>query len=132
MVGITSNSRQPVLEAGWVRPGALVVSIGAGQLPADLVAQTRVIVSARSELTGPGVRREPYTSMIAAGQWADDRIAAEIGEIIQGTAPARVNATDTVLYEMPGVSLWDVAILNWAYQWCLAHEVGTEFHLTDL
>lgn len=131
VVGVTSNARQPVLEAGWVKPGALVVSIASGQLPPDLVARSRVIVSGINEVVGAG-RREPYKSMIAAGTYSPDRIAAEMGEVLLGTKPGRGRDDEVVIYEMPGMSFWDVAVVRWAYDWAVANEVGTEFHLTSM
>lgn len=131
VVGVTSNARQPVLETDWVKPGALVVSIASGQLPADLVARSRVIVSGMNEVVGAG-RREPYKSMIAAGTYSPDRIAAEIGEVLLGVKPGRGRDDETVIYEMPGMSFWDVAVVRWAYNWAVANDVGREFHLTSM
>lgn len=131
VIGVTSNARQPVLEAEWVTPGALVVSIGSGQLPRSLVSSARVIVSGKNEVVGAG-RREPYKAMIAAGEYSTDRIAAEIGEVLLGTKPGRVRDDEVVIFEMPGMSFWDVAVVRWAYDWAVANEVGVEFHLTSM
>jgi ornithine cyclodeaminase/alanine dehydrogenase-like protein (mu-crystallin family) len=131
VIGICSNSRQPVLEASWVRPGAFIVSISGGQLPNDLITSSRVTVCTREDVVGPDAKREPYTSMIASGEWAADRVAAEMSEIILGKIPGRVSDDETVVHEMPGVSFWDTAIVNLAYRWAVTHEVGTPFNLSS-
>jgi ornithine cyclodeaminase len=129
VIAVTSSSRTPVLEADWVRTGACVISIASGQLPSELVARARLSVSSRDEVVGEEARREPYTSMIAAGELSSGRVV-EIGEIILGEAPGRVHDQEVILHEMPGLSFWDAAILGWAYDWAVRNGVGTSFNLS--
>jgi ornithine cyclodeaminase/alanine dehydrogenase-like protein (mu-crystallin family) len=129
LIAVTSSSRAPVLEADWVRRGACVISIASGQLPPDLVAQARLTVSARDEVVGSEARREPYASMIAAGELSAGRVV-EMGEIILGEVPGRVRDDEIVLHEMPGLSFWDAAILGWAYDWAVRNDAGTAFNLS--
>jgi ornithine cyclodeaminase/alanine dehydrogenase-like protein (mu-crystallin family) len=81
------------------------------------------------DVAGPGSRREPYTSLIASGQW-DPATAVELLDVIEGAAPGRTRDDEIVLYEMPGMAAWDTAIFNWVYRWAVAHEIGTPFHLS--
>ncbi|HZT07767.1 MAG TPA: ornithine cyclodeaminase family protein [Chloroflexota bacterium] len=129
VVGVTSNAREPVLQAEWVRAGALILSMSAGQLPPEVVLRSRVIVSSMPEVVE--VRREPYRSLIADGRWGADRVAATMAEVIEGGTPGRTSQSETVLYEMPGMSIWDTAIMRWAYRWALANELGSTFHLSS-
>lgn len=127
VIGVVSNAREPVLDAEWVRPGTLVFSLASGQLPAELIRRTRVIVSAREEVA---TRREPYASMAAAGTWDRESIG-EFGDVVLGKIPGRVRDDEIVVYEMPGMSIWDTAIVAWVYPWAMAHEVGTPIHLSS-
>jgi alanine dehydrogenase len=129
VLAVVSSGRQPVLEADWVRHGALVISIASGQLPPDLISTSRVSVSARSEVVGDGVKREPYTSLAASGAWSPGRVV-EMGEIVMGEVPGRVLEEETVIHEMPGLSFWDAAILSWVYDWAVRNRVGTSFNLS--
>jgi alanine dehydrogenase len=129
LIAVASSARAPVLEADWVRPGACVVSIASGQLPPALVARARLTVSARDEVVGAEARREPYGSMIAAGELSAGRVV-ELGEIILGDVPGRVREDEIIVHEMPGLSFWDAAILGWAYDWAVRNRVGLSFNLS--
>lgn len=129
VIGITSSAREPVLHRAWIRPGAHVISIAGGQLPADLVLNARIVVSSRADIAGPAARREPYTSLIASGAWDPTR-AVEMVDVITGAAPARTRPDEIVIYEMPGMGVWDTAIFAWAYQWARQNGIGTPFHLS--
>jgi ornithine cyclodeaminase/alanine dehydrogenase-like protein (mu-crystallin family) len=129
IVSLATNSRACVLEAGWVSAGAQVISITSGQLPPELVAGSRVIVSWKEEVLAGESPRQPYTAMIAAGTWSPDKIAAELGEVILGKIPAREKAGETVLFESVGMPSLDTAASAWAYEWAQKHQLGTSFSL---
>jgi ornithine cyclodeaminase/alanine dehydrogenase-like protein (mu-crystallin family) len=129
VVGITSNAREPVLEADWVQPGALVVSIANAQLPPELIMRARVIASARSSFAVEA-RREPYSSLAASGTWGPERLVGEMADVIAGVVQARKSPGDVVVLELVGLSAWDAAALNWAYRWAEANDVGEVFHLS--
>jgi alanine dehydrogenase len=128
VIGVTSNSREPALHADWVRPGALVISMSAGQLAPEVVLQSRVIVASKPEVVEG--RREPFRSLIADGRWSAEGVAATLAEVMEGQRPGRQSQDETILYEMPGMSVWDIAIMRWAYDWAVANELGSTFHLS--
>jgi ornithine cyclodeaminase/alanine dehydrogenase-like protein (mu-crystallin family) len=130
VLGVTSNAANPVFESSWLKPGALVISIAAGQVPPDLVPSARVVVSSIPDVAGPGARREPYTSLIASGAW-DPARAIELVDVIAGALPGRTRGDEVVLYEMAGMGAWDTAIFRWVYRWATEHAVGTPFHLSS-
>jgi ornithine cyclodeaminase/alanine dehydrogenase-like protein (mu-crystallin family) len=125
IVSLATNSRTPVVEAGWIAPGALVISITSGQLPQSLVAQSRVVIAWKEEIREGKQAREPYSTMIASGTWSAEKIAAELGEVMLGKIAARTSATDTVVFESSGMPIFDAAATAWAYRWALDHKVGT-------
>src|SRR5436190_22771581 len=43
IIGLANNSRSPVLDLAWVQTGALVISIGGGQLPPEVTDGPRVV-----------------------------------------------------------------------------------------
>lgn len=130
VIGIASNARAPVVEADWVRPGALVVNIGAGQVPPELALRARIIVSSREGVVGEHARREPLATLIRTGAWRAEDVAAELADVIAGKAVARTAPEQTVLFEMAGLSAWDVAIARWAYDWAERTGVGQRFSLS--
>jgi ornithine cyclodeaminase/alanine dehydrogenase-like protein (mu-crystallin family) len=129
IISVATNSRAAVLESHWISPGALVVSITGGQLPQDLIANSRVIVSWKEEVLGGEAPRQPYMAMIAAGTWSGDKIAGELGEVILGQIPARQHPGETVVFECVGMPLWDTAATAWVYRWARENNLGTPFTL---
>ena len=129
IIGVATNSRSKVLEAEWISPGSLVISITSGQLAPELVARSRVIVSWKEEVLEGESPREPYKTMIVAGTWSGDKIAGELGEVILGKIPARQDKTETVLFECVGMPAFDTAVSAWAYRWATEHQSGTSFSL---
>lgn len=129
IVCITATGRGPALDAAWVRPGALLISITGQGLPTGL--PLRVVVPA---LEGPTIRPsgwDPRPVMSSTGGRDPSTVAATLLDIMRGTAQARLHDDDIVLYEQRGSFAWDPALLYWAYNWALEHGVGTTFHLTS-
>lgn len=130
LVSLATSSRAPVIEPQWIERGALVISITSGQLPREIVANSRVIVSWKEEVLGGEAPRQPYMAMIADGSWSAEKIAGELGDVILGRIPARVNESETVVFESVGMPIWDTAATAWAYRWAIANGVGTSFSLS--
>jgi alanine dehydrogenase len=129
IVSLATSSRSPVIEPQWIKPGALIVSITSGQLPRETVAKSRVIVSWKDEVLGGEAPRQPYSAMIADGSWSADNIAGELGDVILGNVPARLNENETVVFESVGTPIWDTVTTAWAYRWAAANGVGVKFSL---
>ena len=129
MVSLATSSRSPVIEPGWIKPGALIVSITSGQLPRQTVANSRVIVSWKEELLGGEAPRQPYMAMIGDGSWSAAKIAGELGDVILGKIPGRASENETVVFESVGMAIWDTVAAAWAYRWAVAQGVGTKFSL---
>lgn len=128
IICITATGRGPAIDASWVRPGALVVSIAGQGVPPDLL--TRVVVPA---LEGPVVRPsgwDPRPVMASTGGRDPSTVATTLLEIIRGTARARQHEDDVVLYEQRGSYAWDAALLRWAYDWACKHQAGSIFNLS--
>ncbi len=129
MVSLATSSRASVIEPQWIQPGALVVSITSGQLPRETVASSRVIVSWKEEVLGGEAPRQPYMAMIADGTWSAEKIAGELGDVILGKTPARVNENETVVFESVGMPIWDTVATAWAYRWAAEQGAGASFSL---
>jgi alanine dehydrogenase len=128
IVDVATSARHPVLESRWVSRGALVISIGNGQLPQELVAGSRVFVSSKDELSNFKPPRQPYTTLIEGGTWSHDQ-TTELSEVLLGKKPARQDESEIILFELLGMPAWDAAASAWAYRWALDHRTGTVFSM---
>ena len=129
IICVAASNKGPVLEAAWVQPGALVISITGQGLPSDLGA--RVVVPA---LEGPETRPsgwDPRPVMKSTGGRDLSTIATTLLDVIRGNTSARQRDDDILLYEQRGSYSWDAALLRWVYNWALEHRVGTSFQLTS-
>ena len=126
IVGLANNSREPVIDLAWVKAGALVISIGSGQLPPAVMDGPRVVATTWDSLA----TREPYASRVKAGSYARQDVAAELGAVILGEAAPRGNDRETVVFEVTRINLWAVGIAHWAYQWALKQGIGTSFTIS--
>ncbi len=101
-----TTSAEPVLEAAWVKPGALVVAAGSNfpnraELPRDLVLGARAVVVDQREAA-----RLESGDLLAAGYDVDR--ALELGEVLAGTA-AVPGGEGPLVFESHGLALWDLA-----------------------
>jgi alanine dehydrogenase len=126
VVGLANNSRAPVLDLAWVKAGALVISIGSGQVPADAMSGPRVLATTWDTLE----TREPYATAIKEGKYAQTDIAAELGPLITGEAAVRRAPSETVLFELTRLNTWALAVADWAYHWALDTGAGTPINLS--
>jgi ornithine cyclodeaminase/alanine dehydrogenase-like protein (mu-crystallin family) len=101
-----TTSAEPVLEARWVKPGAVVIGAGSNyphraELPADLVMSARAVVVDQRETA-----RLESGDLLLAGYDVDS--ALELGAVLAGKAAPPPGAGPVVV-ESHGLAIWDVA-----------------------
>ena len=110
VIVVATMSRVPVLSGAWLSTGAHINAIGAVRpdwrgLDDEAVTRARVFVESR-EAAG----RESGDVIAARG------IAAEIGEVIAGTARGRETADEITLFKSVGVAVEDVSTASLVYR----------------
>jgi len=106
-----TNSATPVIEAGWVEKGALVVGAGINlpskaELPPDLVNACEAVVV--DQLESAKLESGDLLNAEASGGFDWEQVQ-ELGAVLAGKAPGRRSPGGTVLFESHGLALWDVA-----------------------
>jgi len=124
VVVLATASATPVIEDGWVAPGAHVVSIGAcrpnqREIDPALVARARLVVDSRASAF-----QESGDIMLslAEGRFARGHVAGELGEVIAGSVPGRTSKTEITVFKSLGLAVEDLAAARLAYQ--RARELG--------
>ena len=124
-----TTSSEPVLEAGWVDPGTLVIAAGSNfpiraEIPPDLVARARTVVV--DQLATAQLESGDLIQAQAAGKFDWDR-ATELGSVLTGKWKAPDDRGIT-LFESHGLAIWDLAaasvVLPAARQRGLGEEVA--------
>jgi ornithine cyclodeaminase len=99
-------SREPIVEADWLRPGQHVTALGADddrkrELAAACFGRAdRVVVDSRAQTCA--------TAELAAGPVGADAVA-ELGEVLAGRAPGRTRDDEITIAKLTGVAAQDLA-----------------------
>ncbi|MDE3053008.1 MAG: ornithine cyclodeaminase family protein [Gemmatimonadota bacterium] len=104
-------SREPVLDGGALAPGMHVNAVGASQpdareLASDAVARARIFADRRESLVHESA---DYLTPLREGLIAEDRVAAELGEILIGKARGRASGDEITLFKSLGLAVEDIA-----------------------
>jgi ornithine cyclodeaminase/alanine dehydrogenase-like protein (mu-crystallin family) len=129
LVAACTTSPTPVVSAAAVKDGAHINAVGAftpstRELPSALVARARVYVDTR-----PGALSEAGDLLLAVsdGAFSLDRVAGEVGEVLLGSVPGRVRATDVTVYKSVGAAFLDAATARLAFEAARERGVGTVY-----
>ena len=112
LVVTATGSTGPVFDARDLEPGAHVNAVGSyrpdmQELDADLVRRARVVVDHRE---AAWAEAGDLVVPLEAGLIGRDVVAAELGEIVNGTAPGGPGNHDFTLFKSVGNAAQDIAI----------------------
>ena len=122
VVALATHAAEPVIEAGWVRAGTHVTSVGyrppRGELPVDLIARGTLFVEAPEAF-------EPVPVGCAELADVDRSTATTLGDVVAGRSPGRRSADEITVYKAMGVVMEDLVAAE------LVHAAG-ERHASRL
>jgi ornithine cyclodeaminase len=119
-----TSAREPILERGWLRPGAHVNAVGASvptarELDTATVAAATLVVDRReSALNEAG-------DLLVPG-FGEERIAAELGEVLTGRHPGRTADDELTVFKSLGLGVEDLAAAELVVRKAREQGVGTE------
>jgi ornithine cyclodeaminase/alanine dehydrogenase-like protein (mu-crystallin family) len=130
LVVLATSSPSPVVESGWVKPGAHVMSVGAcrpnqREMDPALVARARLFVDSRVAAL---VESGDVVMGIAEGRFTADHIVAELGEVVAGAEGRRAD-TDITIFKSLGMAVEDVTAADLAYRRAVERGVGTGLNM---
>src|SRR5262249_13980996 len=130
VVVLVTSSPTPVVDSGWVKPGAHVISVGAcrpnqREMDPALVARARLFVDSR---TAALVESGDVVMGLPEGRFAADHIVAELGEVVNGAAGRQANGEITIFKSL-GLAVEDVTSADLAYRRAVERGVGQELSL---
>ncbi len=121
--------REPLFEAGWVKSGALVVSMAESQCTEQFVASVQVVATNYELLIEPQPK-PPYDTLIGKGQF-EEKDVLELASVVVDKARPRRSDSESVLYQLTGGSFHDLFIATWGYEWAMAQGLGVPFDLSS-
>jgi len=123
---LTTHAATPVVAREWIQPGTHVNSVGynthgTGEVDRATVDDAYLVVESR------GAALAPRPS--GAIELSADSDVTEIGEIISGRAPGRVDDAQLTLYKSVGVAAQDAAAAALVLERARARGLGAEVDL---
>lgn len=111
-----------------VSPGTFVAGVGADspdkqELEPALLASSAVV----TDLTDQCVRVGDLHHAVSEGAMRREDVRGELGQVIVGQAPGRLNPREVLVYDATGTALQDVAAAVLVYEKAVAAGRGTPF-----
>lgn len=130
LVVLATSSPSPVVENGWIKPGAHVMSVGAcrpdqREIDPELVTRARLFVDSRAAAlveSGDvvlGIREERFSA---------EHIVAELGEVVNGAAGRRADHEVTIFKSL-GLAVEDVTAADLAWRHAVENGIGRQLTL---
>ena len=131
LVVLVTSSSEPVVQNGWIKAGAHVISIGAcrpdqREMDPALVQRGRLFVDSRAAALAEsgdvilGIQEHRFSAL---------HIIGEIGELIAGKVEGRRSPRDVTIFKSLGLAVEDVAAADLAYRRAVAQDIGRELEL---
>lgn len=119
---------EPIVKDSWVKPGSFFAHVGSYQEEEEAVVSHshHIIVDDWGAVLH---RKTPILAkMVLAGQLSEEKIDANLGEVILGNKPGRCSPDERIFYAPIGLGSEDVAVGREVYR--LACEKGLGFRLS--
>jgi len=127
-----TTSKTPVLSGKWLGEGVHINSIGAPS-PSERELDDEVVVKASKivvELREAALSETGDLIIpIKKGIISEDRIYAELGDLVTGRKPGRTRDDEITLYKSVGLAVEDLAVAKLAYEKALAAKAGIQARL---
>jgi alanine dehydrogenase len=129
IVCTTTPARAPVVQRGWIAPGAHINAMGADghgkqELDPAILRAAKVVIDDREQAVHSGEINVP----LAAGELRIEDIHATLGEVVAGTKAGRMGSEITV-FDSTGLAIQDVAVAQVIYELAQKRGVGQKVDL---
>jgi alanine dehydrogenase len=129
IVILATNAATPIVDGRWFAPGAHINGIGSHapkmrELDSLTVQKSRIVC----DLTG-ACKAEAGDFMIPAeaGEWAWDKVAGDLGDVIIGKVPGRTSRGEITLFKSVGLAIQDMSAARIVFDEAVKRGIGTEF-----
>ena len=131
VIVLVTSSPEPVLESGWVKPGAHVISVGAcrpnqREIDPALTARAKFFVDSRDAAL---VESGDLVMGIKEGRFGPDHVAGELGQLVAGTVEGRTSDSQITIFKSLGMAVEDVMAADFAYRRAVEKKLGKEMEL---
>jgi ornithine cyclodeaminase len=124
-------SREPLLRAEWLAPGATVIAVGSDgpdkqELDVKVLARADRIVA---DSLPQCLRLGEIHHAVEQGAIKKEKVSAELGEIAAGLKPGRTREDELIVCDLTGVGVQDVAAASLVMERALAAGAGEKLEV---
>ena len=124
-------SREPLLRAEWLAPGATVIAVGSDgpdkqELDVKVLARADRIVA---DSLPQCLRLGEIHHAVEQGAIKKEKVSAELGEIATGLKPGRQSDQELIVCDLTGVGVQDVAAASLVMERALAAGAGEKLEV---
>ncbi|MBK8051213.1 MAG: ornithine cyclodeaminase family protein [Anaerolineales bacterium] len=132
VVCTATNASSPLFNGDWLRPGTHINAIGAytrtmRELDTTTILRSRVYVDGR---TAAQTEAGDIVIPVQEGAITYDHVVGELGEVLLGLAPGRMNDADITLFKTVGMAVQDAVTAPLVLQRARERGMGQEVKLT--
>jgi len=127
IVVLATSAQEPVIKRDWLADGAHVNGIGthspqSREIDSATMAAARIFTDRRESLLNEA---GDYVLAAQEGAITPESVVAEIGELVIGTKPGRMSASEITLFKSLGLAIEDVVSAEYLFRKASAENVGT-------
>jgi ornithine cyclodeaminase/alanine dehydrogenase-like protein (mu-crystallin family) len=127
-----TTARRYFVTREMVRPGTFIAAVGADneekqEIDPQLLASAKVV----TDLTEQAATIGDLHHAIGAGAMTKEDVHAELGEVVAGRKPGRVNGEEIIVFDSTGTGLQDVAAAVAVYRRAAEEGLARGFTLTQ-
>ncbi|MDI6869178.1 MAG: ornithine cyclodeaminase family protein [Coprothermobacterota bacterium] len=123
-----TNSRTPLFDGRWVKPGTHITAIGSykpdfRELDTETIKRSRIFVDS---LDAAKEEAGDLIIPVSEGAITWDSVAGEIGAVIAGEIPGRKSEEEITLFKSVGLAVQDAVVAQEIYRRALKAGLGTK------
>ncbi len=131
LIVLATASATPVIEDGWISPGAHIVSVGAcrpdqREMDPALITRGRLFVDSRAAAL---VESGDVVQGILEGRFDMSHVAGELGEVVLGRVPGRTTEDQITIFKSLGMAVEDVVAADLVFRKAVETGAGTQLSL---
>ncbi len=129
IVVLATSAAEPVVDGSWFRPGTHINGIGSHtpkmrELDTLTVQRSRVVCDLMEACKAEA---GDFILPAANGDWAWERVAGNLGDVVLGRVPGRTSAEEITLFKSVGLAIQDLSAAKAVFDEATRRGIGTEF-----
>ncbi len=129
IVILATTATTPIVDGRWLRPGTHINGVGSHapqmrELDSLTVQKSRIVCDLTS-----ACKAEAGDLILpaGAGEWAWDRVAGDLGDVVIGKVAGRTSRDEITLFKSVGLAIQDMAAARVVFDEAVKRGIGTEF-----